>query len=58
MSHSTGVQGSVRQFLVDDKGSVLIAVWGIPPNSHEDDPLRAILAAMRLQKCVLLSSPR
>jgi hypothetical protein len=42
--------GVVRQFLVDDKGSVLIGVFGTPPNAHENDPARAVLAAMLIQK--------
>ena len=28
-------EGIVRQFLVDDKGTVLIAAFGVPPLSHE-----------------------
>lgn len=32
--------GTLRQFIVDDKGCVLIAVWGLPPLSHENDPER------------------
>lgn len=51
-------QGAVRQFLVDDKGSVLIAVWGIPPHSHEDDASRAVLAALRLGQTLLPLSLR
>jgi len=42
--------GTVRQFLVDDKGSVLIGVFGTPPDPHEDDGSRAIMASVRLQK--------
>eukprot|EP01102_Stenamoeba_stenopodia_P019500 TRINITY_DN7380_c0_g1_i1.p1 TRINITY_DN7380_c0_g1~~TRINITY_DN7380_c0_g1_i1.p1 ORF type:complete len:771 (+),score=163.77 TRINITY_DN7380_c0_g1_i1:243-2315(+) len=36
----------VRQFLVDDKGTVLIAAFGVPPFSHRDDPLRGAQAAV------------
>ena len=28
--------GFIRQFLVDDKGCVLIACWGVPTASHPD----------------------
>lgn len=42
--------GSVRQFLVDDKGSVMIGVFGTPPKSHENDCSRAIMAAIQLQR--------
>jgi tetratricopeptide (TPR) repeat protein len=34
--------GAVRQFLVDDKGTVLIAVFGLPPRVHEDCAVRAV----------------
>jgi adenylate cyclase 10 len=30
---------------MDDKGSTLIVVFGLPPMSHQDDPLRAIMTA-------------
>ena len=39
-------EGTLRQFIVDDKGCVLIAVWGLPPLSHENDPERAVEAAL------------
>jgi class 3 adenylate cyclase/tetratricopeptide (TPR) repeat protein len=45
-------EGTIRQFIIDDKGSVLIAAFGLPPLSHEDDPCRAVQAAMMLQKRV------
>ena len=41
-------EGSVNKFLHDDKGSTLIACWGLPPHAHADDPERAALAALRL----------
>ena len=41
--------GIIRQLLVDDKGTVLIAVFGVPPFSHEDDALRGTRAAMAMQ---------
>ncbi len=39
-------EGSLNKFLVDDKGATLIIVFGLPPLAHEDDPERAVLAAM------------
>jgi class 3 adenylate cyclase len=42
--------GTLRQFIVDDKGSVLIAAWGLPPLAHEDDPRRAVLAALEISE--------
>ncbi len=42
-------QGSVRQFIMDDKGTVFIAAFGVPPLTHEDDPLRGVQAALAMQ---------
>jgi len=39
-------EGTVRQFMIDDKGSVLIAGFGLPPFSHEDDATRAVECAL------------
>jgi hypothetical protein len=33
--------GSLRQFLVEDKGSTLIAAFGLPASTYEDDAWRA-----------------
>jgi class 3 adenylate cyclase len=41
-------EGSINKFLMDDKGSTLIACFGLPPVSHDDDPTRAILASLLL----------
>jgi hypothetical protein len=41
-------EGVVRQFLVDDKGTVFIGVFGVPPYSHEDDCVRGIQAALEI----------
>jgi len=35
----------IRQFLVDDKGCVLIAMWGMPGLSYPDNAVRAVSAA-------------
>jgi hypothetical protein len=35
--------------VVDDKGLTLIAVFGLPPLAHEDDPARATGAALAVQ---------
>lgn len=37
--------GFIRQFLVDDKGCVFIACWGVPTASHPDNSRRALCAA-------------
>ncbi|OUD12067.1 AAA and adenylate/guanylate cyclase domain-containing protein [Thioflexithrix psekupsensis] len=41
--------GNIVQFMVNDKGLVLIAAWGVPLHTHDDDALRAIRAALHLQ---------
>ncbi|MCI0713978.1 MAG: AAA family ATPase [Chloroflexi bacterium] len=41
-------EGSVRQLIEDDKGTVFIAAFGLPPFMHQDDPLRAVQAAISM----------
>lgn len=41
--------GFIRQFLVDDKGCVLIALWGVPSASFVDNAYRALNSAIQLQ---------
>eukprot|EP00485_Elphidium_margaritaceum_P014944 CAMPEP_0202726070 /NCGR_PEP_ID=MMETSP1385-20130828/184423_1 /ASSEMBLY_ACC=CAM_ASM_000861 /TAXON_ID=933848 /ORGANISM="Elphidium margaritaceum" /LENGTH=1239 /DNA_ID=CAMNT_0049392283 /DNA_START=36 /DNA_END=3755 /DNA_ORIENTATION=+ len=41
-------EGSLNKFLVDDKGSNVIAVFGVPPLAHNDDATRGLLAALKL----------
>jgi adenylate cyclase 10 len=41
-------EGSLNKLLMDDKGSTLIVVFGLPPMAHQDDPVRAILTAFSL----------
>ena len=31
------VNSLVQEFLLDDKGCTLLAVFGLPPRAHEDD---------------------
>jgi class 3 adenylate cyclase/tetratricopeptide (TPR) repeat protein len=42
-------EGSLKEVLVDDKGLTLVAVFGLPPLAHEDDPARAARAALAVQ---------
>ncbi|MBA3532741.1 MAG: AAA family ATPase [Ardenticatenales bacterium] len=42
-------EGSVNQLLVDDKGTILVAAFGLPPRAHEDDAARAVQAALAIQ---------
>ena len=41
-------QGSLNKFLIDDKGSTVMALFGLPPVAHQNDPARAVLAALEL----------
>lgn len=40
--------GFMRQFLIDDKGCVLIACWGVPTASHPDNTRRALYAGYNI----------
>lgn len=40
--------GSLNQFVVDDKGFVLIGAWGVPTKVYEDQAARALRAALAL----------
>ena len=39
-------RGSLNKFLMDDKGSVILTCWGLPPFSSHDDPVRAVMSAV------------
>jgi class 3 adenylate cyclase len=41
--------GSLNKVAVDDKGTVLLVLFGAPPFSHEDNPTRAVAFALSLQ---------
>lgn len=45
-------EGSVNKIAVDEKGVSVLAAFGLPPFSHEDDPLRGILAAQDIKKSI------
>lgn len=45
-------EGSVNKISVDEKGVSLLAAFGLPPFSHEDDPLRGILAAQDIKNTI------
>ncbi|MFQ5617302.1 MAG: AAA family ATPase, partial [Anaerolineales bacterium] len=42
-------EGSVNKISVDDKGTILVAVLGLPPFAHEDDAVRGVQAALAMQ---------
>jgi class 3 adenylate cyclase len=46
INHNKGYR---RQFLVDDKGLMLIVVFGVPPYAHEDDAYRAIKTSLEIR---------
>ena len=35
-------EGSLNKFVVDDKGLLLLLVFGLPPLVHTDDAIRAV----------------
>ena len=39
-------EGTSNQVVVDDKGIICVAAFGLPPQSHEDDAARAVQAAL------------
>jgi class 3 adenylate cyclase/tetratricopeptide (TPR) repeat protein len=41
--------GWLKEITMDDKGTTLISVFGVPPFTHEDDPARAVASALSLQ---------
>jgi class 3 adenylate cyclase/tetratricopeptide (TPR) repeat protein len=43
-------EGSVYQFLMDDKGIVLIGIFGLPPLAHEDDAARAVQSGLAIHQ--------
>lgn len=43
-------EGSLRQYVVDDKGCVIIAAFGLPGSSHEDNCTRSIETARAINK--------
>ena len=46
-------EGSINKLNLDDKGTSLLAALGLPPLAHEDDPRRAVHAAMAIRQRLL-----
>ena len=44
------IEGSINKLSVDEKGVSLLAIFGLPPLSHEKEADRAIAAALDIQK--------
>lgn len=45
-------EGSLNQFIVDDKGTLLILALGLPPLTHEDDAGRGVSLALDIQAAI------
>lgn len=45
-------EGSVNKLLVDDKGTLLMAAFGLPPLAHNDDPQRGAQASLEIQSAL------
>lgn len=45
--------GWLKEITVDDKGTTLVAAFGVPPFTHEDDPARAVQAALAIRSEVV-----
>ena len=43
-------RGSLNKFLMDDKGSVMLCCWGLPPFSTPDDSVRAVYSGNLIMK--------
>ncbi|KAJ3414713.1 hypothetical protein HDV05_006150 [Chytridiales sp. JEL 0842] len=43
-------EGIFQQYSVDDKGQTMLACFGLPPWTHEKDPLNAIKAALDFEE--------
>jgi predicted ATPase/class 3 adenylate cyclase len=45
-------EGSINKLSVDDKGASLVAVMGLPPLAHEDDPARGARASVAMHEAL------
>ena len=41
-------RGALNKFLLDDKGSVMLVAWGLPPMSSRNDPLDAVCSCITI----------
>jgi hypothetical protein len=44
------LEGTLYQFLMDDKGLTAVCAFGLPPLAHENDPRRAVEAGIALHE--------
>ena len=47
--------GAINKLLVDDKGLLFLAAFGVPKAYHADDPARAVGAALDLAEHISVS---
>jgi len=45
-------EGALNKLSVDDKGASLLVVFGLPPMAHQDDPSRALAAAVAISEAI------
>jgi class 3 adenylate cyclase/tetratricopeptide (TPR) repeat protein len=45
-------EGALNKLSVDDKGPTLLVAFGLPPLAHEDDPVRAVQAAVATKEAL------
>jgi predicted ATPase/class 3 adenylate cyclase len=43
-------EGTINKLSLDDKGASLVAAFGLPPLSHDDDPERGVRAALAIRE--------
>jgi len=46
------LQGSINKLVMDDKGSTMICIWGLPPLSNSDDASRALFTGFNMIKAL------
>uniref|UniRef100_Q07ID4 ATPase-like protein n=1 Tax=Rhodopseudomonas palustris (strain BisA53) TaxID=316055 RepID=Q07ID4_RHOP5 len=44
------LEGTIHQVIMDDKGLTVTLIFGLAPFAHEDDPLRAVEASLRIRR--------
>jgi class 3 adenylate cyclase len=42
------LEGTINKFIMDDKGSTVIAAFGLPPLAHDNDATRAVLSSLAI----------
>jgi class 3 adenylate cyclase/tetratricopeptide (TPR) repeat protein len=45
-------EGSLNKLSLDEKGTTLVAAFGLPPLAHEDDPIRGVQAGLAIREAM------